>query len=93
MSGIPFEFTLPEPFEKPPAAASDSGPVSASALVSITIPGMQRVFAHNQAPSATRWVLEIKAPLEGIDYYAIFGVVVETSTRDRGASVDFSLNS
>lgn len=92
-SGIPFEFTLPEPFEKTPAAAPGSSSVLASALVSINIPGMKKVFAHNQAPSATRWVLEVKAPLEGVDYYAIFGIIVEQSTRDRGAVVEVSLNS
>lgn len=87
--GIPFEFTLPPPFENPDP--SKSGPVIASGLAAINIPGMQKGIAHNEAPRATRWILEIRAPLKGVDYYAIFGVVVEGSTGDRGIAVEIPL--
>jgi hypothetical protein len=95
--GIPFEFTLPAPFEKPKApdanpAAAKSG-IQFNALASINIPGLQTTIAHNRAPNATRWVLEITAPLKGINYYAIFGVIVEGSTSDRGTPVEILLQS
>ena len=86
--GIPFEFTLPAPFDKPGAAAGNPTPpksgIQFSALASINIPGVQTVLAHNQAPNSRRWIIEINAPLKGINYYAIFGVIVEGSTFDRG---------
>jgi hypothetical protein len=90
-AGIPFGFTLPEPFKK--SQPGESGSVQASWVAAINIPGLQNVFAHNQAPRATRWVLEAKAELKGIDYYAIFGVVVENSTRDDGVYVEIPLSS
>ena len=98
MSGIPFEFTLPAPFEKAKTSnekpePSKFGPFEVSGLVSINIPGLQGVFAHNEAPISTRWVLEINAPLKGIDYYAIFGIIVAGSTYDRGTSVEVQLDS
>ena len=98
ISGIPFGFTLPDSFakptdsnEKPPP--SKLGPFQFSGVAAINIPGLQTVLARNVAPIATRWVLEIKAPLKGIDYYAIFGIVVENSTHDRGASPSIQLDS
>jgi hypothetical protein len=95
--GIPFEFTLPAPFEKPNASPENPEPAKSgikfNALASINIPGLQTVIAHNRAPNATRWILEVNAPLEGIDYYAIFGVIVEGSTYDRGASAEILLDS
>ena len=98
MSGIPFAFTLPEPFEKADVSSenpqpSKLGPFQFSGVAAINIPGLQTVFARNVAPIATRWVLEIEAPLKGIDYYAIFGIVVENSTHDRGASPSIQLDS
>jgi hypothetical protein len=87
--GIPFQFTLPSPFEKPDP--SKSSPVIASGLAAINVPGMLKVLAHHETPKATRWILEIRAPLKGVDYYAIFGIVVEDSTRDRGIAVEIAL--
>ena len=84
-AGIPFQFTLPPPFEKPDP--SKSSPVIDRGLAVINIPGIQNVFAHNVTPRATRWILEVRAPLKGVDYYAIFGIVVQDSTADRGISV------
>lgn len=98
MSGIPFVFTLPEPFAKSDVSnespqASKLGPFEFSGVAAVNIPGLQTVFARNVAPIATRWVLEIKAPLKGIDYYAIFGIVVENSTHDPGASISIQMDS
>ena len=76
--GIPFEFTLPSPFEK--TASSEPG-FMASAVAAISIPGLQGVFAHNRSPDATRWIVTIDAPLQGLNYHAIFGVIVKDSTR------------
>lgn len=73
--GIPFELTLPNSFED--SQPSTSASVKTRAVVELNIPGMKKIFTHNQRPTTTRWVLEITAPLEGIDYYAIFGVIVE----------------
>lgn len=93
--GIPFEFTLPAPFDKPGALSGNPAPAESgvyfSALASINIPGLQTIVAHNHAPNAVRWILEINAPLRGINYYAIFGVFVEGSTFDRGTSVEILL--
>jgi hypothetical protein len=83
--GIPFEFTLPEPFSKP--GPSKSGSVETSWVASISIPGFQDVLAHNRSPDATRWIVTIDAPLDGIDYHAIFGVIVKGSTRDGGSDI------
>ncbi len=95
--GIPFEFTLPAPFDKTGAAAGNPTPpksaIEFSALASINIPGVQTVIAHNQAPNSRRWIIEINAPLKGINYYAIFGVIVEGSTFDRGTPVEVLLES
>ena len=77
--GIPFEFTLPQSFGEP--ATSGPGSVVASAVAAIGIPGLQGVFAHNRAPDAVRWIITIDAPLPGINYHALFGVVVKDSTR------------
>ena len=77
--GIPFEFTLPSPFEK--SASSEPGSM-VSAVAVIGIPGLQGVFAHNRSPDATRWIVTIDAPLPGLDYHAFFGVIVKDSTRE-----------
>lgn len=77
--GIPFEFTLPQSFGKPGTAGG--GSVVVSAVAALSIPGMQDVFAHNRIPDAVRWIVTIDAPLPGINYHALFGVVVENSTR------------
>lgn len=82
--GIPFEFTLPGPFEK---AASTAGSVQASAVAAFGIPGLQDVFAHNRTPDATRWIVIIDAPLAGIDYHAFFGVIVKGSTREGSTEI------
>ena len=85
-NGIPFEFTLPQRFEEPQPSNPDS--ILTHAVMAINIPGMQDVFAHNQRPNATRWVMEIKAPLKGIDYYAIFGVIVEGTAPQRDLPIE-----
>ena len=85
MEGIPFEFTLPAPFEKPEPA--ESGSIQTSAVVNISIPGLQNLFAHNRSPDATRWIVTIDAPLAGLDYHAFFGVIVKDSTREARSDI------
>ena len=48
--------------------------------VEFVIPETAYAVGDSWAKGQVRWILEIKAPLPGLDYYAIFGVNV----RDRG---------
>lgn len=74
--GIPFEFHLPERSEAASTVLQGHG-ISVQSVTSIHIPGIKRVWAHNAAPEAIRWVLRAHAPLRGVDYEACFVLPVE----------------
>ena len=44
--------------------------------LSTTVPGMRAIDMLGEPGDEVRWILEVKAPLKGLNYYAIFGVHV-----------------
>ena len=73
--GIPFEITLPEPFEPVPDIKPDSRAI-VRGVVALNLPGGRKIFSHNQKPVSTHWMLLIRAPVKGVDYQARFCVDV-----------------
>ena len=54
-------------------------------LVEYGLPGTEQISAYNRRPDAVRWILDIRAPFDGVDYYATFGIRAE-STVTEGAT-------
>lgn len=82
--GIPFEFSLPvaESLER---AMDSASIIQKRMLVEYGLPGTEQISAYNRRPDAVRWILDIRAPFDGVDYYATFGIRAE-STVTEGAT-------
>lgn len=76
--GIPFSFQLPASVgPKPATSRVSSGSPYFRFKAAITIPGMRRVWSHNDPPQARAWQLDVSAPMPGTDFHAQFIVPVQ----------------
>lgn len=76
--GIPFAFQLPESVGQSPVTSRVStGSPYFRFKAAIMIPGMRRVWSHNDPPKARTWQLDVSAPMPGTDFHAQFIVPVQ----------------
>lgn len=76
--GIPFSFQLPASVGPGPAASRvPTGSPHFQSTTAIVIPGMRRVWSHNDPPQARTWQLDVSAPMPGTDFHAQFIVPVQ----------------
>ena len=76
--GIPFSFQLPASVGPGPAASRvATGSPYFQSKTAIMIPGLRRVWSHNDPPRARTWQLDVSAPMPGTDFCAQFVVSVE----------------
>lgn len=80
LRGLAFRFDLPASVGARPVAplAPKANPYF-SGSISISIPGLRRIFTRNKPPVARYWTLEVTAPTEGPSYRAEFTVPLAES--------------
>lgn len=83
--GLAFSFPLPKA-EQLEREVDTNSVVKTRALIEYGLPGKHTVYAHNRCPDSVRWILDITAPLQGLDYYASFGVRAESDFAVQGTA-------
>jgi hypothetical protein len=76
--GIPFSFQLPQSVgPKQMRSSAPTGSPYFKFKVALRIPGMRRIWTHNEPPTARMWQLDASASMAGTDFHAQFIVPVQ----------------